>query len=760
MKAKESKKRYFAKLDADPVKKEAAHKRRLELYRLAQKRRDAKMTEEQRRNLKKERYIANKALREKKRVTTYGGFSSLKSLEWHNLKELEANGKANEADLAKLNEFRRKDREAKKRQYKRLSCVFGGECIEKGLDRDADSSRIDWSDIEDIVPMEADKEWRIYQYQLHHNVKEGKPKTERQIRWEREKELRKQLKVDNPEKFRLRAERRKQTQARARERYLAKQRCLGEQCPQMKAMNLARDRVRARKRTANRKARTGYTSLKNEKFDKLRTLVTEGRASPAQEAELQSLREAAKLSNRKRTERRTLLRLENDSKRQKTSHSVHVLDPSSDLYPKLRMLRRSVCVLSIALVMTKASVYSVPTSSLTSNQTRAEGEWSGLSDIVEINKFDPSWGQEAESLPKEDHIKNSKNHTEPSEAANNGKAGGKKRFYPRSKEKQKEYRQRFNEKVKSDPVRNKFYKERKKQWNAKWEANYTSKFTSQEKEAYELDKRSRKKQSNLRGRARFGGFSCGKMQRLNQIRNLQAKGAASEEDLKFLHDYRASERERRKKAKEAREGLARKGQLDTMMITAGVIYVLLFLLFPGYMKAGEDSPSHFLNLDWDKFDHLYEFHHDGVPSAPLTGDHVTSKAMVKPLLKDNEQKPDIQREKRPYTKKIVSEKEYNRIRGMKARNVVQMKLANMSEAEVIAYKARITQKRQDRERIMKEKTGYRTPTQYKYHTLKRLVESNQANQAQENEFNRLKELSRKASARAIQRKRAAGSKKT
>lgn len=118
-KSREYKRRYFAKLDADPVKKQAVHQRRLELYRIAQKRRNEAMTEEERQKHKKKSYIAKKITYEKMKINTYSGFSSHKAFERHKLKELEANGKANEEDLAKLNEIRRIDRESKRKQYQR-----------------------------------------------------------------------------------------------------------------------------------------------------------------------------------------------------------------------------------------------------------------------------------------------------------------------------------------------------------------------------------------------------------------------------------------------------------------------------------------------------------------------------------------------------------------------------------------------------------------------------------------------------------------
>lgn len=191
------------------------------------------------------------------------------------------------------------------------------------------------------------------------------------------------------------------------------------------------------------------------------------------------------------------------------------------------------------------------------------------------------------------------------------------------------------------------------------------------------------------------------------------------------------------------------------MMAACVIYVLLLFHFILYIKAGDESPTHFLNLDWDKFDHLYDLGHDESFSSivPISSNHVYSKATVKALPIKIEEKAITQRIKRPYTKRLGSKEDYNKIRGSKAREVVRMKLANMSEEERIAYKANLTQKRLERERRMREKTGYRTPTQYKYHALKRLVDGNQANLAQEKEFHRMKEQSRRSSARVNQRRK-------
>lgn len=166
---------------------------------------------------------------------------------------------------------------------------------------------IDWSNVQDIISIDADKEWRTYQHQIQPE-KEVKPKTARQIRYEREKERMKLLEEKDPEKFNLRKEKRRKSQARARKAYMA------NLTPENKARYMEIDRLRARKRASDRKARTGYSTLKNEKFDKIRTLVAEGKATPAQEAKLKEWREAGKMSQRKRKERKKALRMDNDGK--------------------------------------------------------------------------------------------------------------------------------------------------------------------------------------------------------------------------------------------------------------------------------------------------------------------------------------------------------------------------------------------------------------------------------------------------------------
>lgn len=111
-KAKIYKQRHKIKLASDPKRKEEALKKSRESSNKYRKPRKETMSEEKKEELKERR-------RNQYKPKSFGGFSSPRILEWHNLKTLETTGKANEADLARLNELRRKDRINKKNQYQR-----------------------------------------------------------------------------------------------------------------------------------------------------------------------------------------------------------------------------------------------------------------------------------------------------------------------------------------------------------------------------------------------------------------------------------------------------------------------------------------------------------------------------------------------------------------------------------------------------------------------------------------------------------------
>ena len=108
---KESRQRYKEKLESDPIKKENSHKRRLEVHRLWRQKRRGTITKEEQEKRRERQKVTAKAKN--------SGFSSKLSHDWHNLRILEANRKANEADLAKLKEYREKDRIYKYKLYHR-----------------------------------------------------------------------------------------------------------------------------------------------------------------------------------------------------------------------------------------------------------------------------------------------------------------------------------------------------------------------------------------------------------------------------------------------------------------------------------------------------------------------------------------------------------------------------------------------------------------------------------------------------------------
>lgn len=203
------------------------------------------------------------------------------------------------------------------------------------------------------------------------------------------------------------------------------------------------------------------------------------------------------------------------------------------------MLKPSICILLLLIEpLFQVKVYCTHIGSSNLNDNIIDKEWSGLSDIIEINQFDPTWNQEVQSSLKQDQ--KDKIRTKPV----------RKNV---SKERKKEYRDRFNARVKLDPEAKEYYKAKKYEWNKRWESKRLSRLTKEEKEAFIISKREAKRISHRNARKRFGGFTSRKMQRLHEIRNMKAEGKASEEDLKYLHDYQAAERIRKNKTQAAKQ---------------------------------------------------------------------------------------------------------------------------------------------------------------------------------------------------------------
>lgn len=189
---------------------------------------------------------------------------------------------------------------------------------------------------------------------------------------------------------------------------------------------------------------------------------------------------------------------------------------------------------------------------MASTSEKGGGRWSDLSDIVELNHFDPGWNEEVQSEIKNE-IPISANENMPSTDKRQRSKRKRKERTDIERMKQKEYQKRYLEKIRSDPQKKEVYRAQRKQWNADWKLKKLSKMTESEKKA--LEARIGKKRSiyDQKMKAKYGGFATAKSQRLNTIRRLKFEGKASEEDLKYLHDYQEREKIIRRKQRAAKK---------------------------------------------------------------------------------------------------------------------------------------------------------------------------------------------------------------
>lgn len=88
-----------------------------------------------------------------------------------------------------------------------------------------------------------------------------------------------------------------------------------------------------------------------------------------------------------------------------------------------------------------------------------------------------------------------------------------------------------------------------------------SKLTESEKAALILRAKQARQQYSKSVKSKCGGYSSPKMQRLNEIKKLQKEGKATENDLKFLQDYREKTKLTRRKERAALKGVVPKGQV-------------------------------------------------------------------------------------------------------------------------------------------------------------------------------------------------------
>lgn len=214
------------------------------------------------------------------------------------------------------------------------------------------------------------------------------------------------------------------------------------------------------------------------------------------------------------------------------------------------------CFLSIIAisVLAQVSVHCKPADEEHSPNDKSFGSWSGLSDILEINNFDPGWQEETQSGYREDE-NNQVGRSSPRIAKTGRKIRRKRRDRntPENRERQRIYRQNFRNRLKSNPEAQQRYREKKKKYNRKWEANRILKLTESEKEALKVRNKQAKLQSNLAYRSRCGGYSSPKQQHLVMIRGMKAAGIANEDDLKILHEYQEEQKLKARKRRAAKK---------------------------------------------------------------------------------------------------------------------------------------------------------------------------------------------------------------
>lgn len=164
-------------------------------------------------------------------------------------------------------------------------------------------NEIDWSKVDKIFPIESDKEWIQYNNQIQ-------KQNARSIRYEKEKERMKLMKENEPEKYKMKMQKTKLSNARARKKFKA------NLTPKQKDKLIEKGREQARQRVLKSKTRTGHSTLRSEKLNRIKGLIAEGKATPAQEAELENMRESERKAQKRRREKKKMLKIENVTKRQ------------------------------------------------------------------------------------------------------------------------------------------------------------------------------------------------------------------------------------------------------------------------------------------------------------------------------------------------------------------------------------------------------------------------------------------------------------
>lgn len=199
-------------------------------------------------------------------------------------------------------------------------------------------------------------------------------------------------------------------------------------------------------------------------------------------------------------------------------------------------------------------VHCNPMNEENSTHDKSHGDWPELSDILEINHFDPHWQDEIQSGNKE--VENAQIGDSNLQAGQGSKKKPKQRKRRNTlinREKQKVYRQNFTNSLKSDPLKNMKYPKSRSIQRRKREAKELSNLTESEKADFLLRKKQVKQQYRMSDKKRYGGFSSLKYKRLHDIRMRRAEGKATAEDLKYLHDHQEERKLARKKERAARK---------------------------------------------------------------------------------------------------------------------------------------------------------------------------------------------------------------
>lgn len=153
-----------------------------------------------------------------------------------------------------------------------------------------------------------------------------------------------------------------------------------------------------------------------------------------------------------------------------------------------------------------------------------------------------------------------------------------------------------------------------------------------------------------------------------------------------------------------------------------------------FEQSPKRSPS-FSELDWDKFDHLYDIgpSRPDVPSTPPP--ELSKEAHLALSMLDHKQHSPTE-----HQAVKVQTMGQNKYQKLKARE--QMKLEKMSEVERDAYTNKKRLKYRSDARRRREKMGYGNNREQSYGALRKLIKSNSANPKQIQRFKELKESNR------------------